>query len=96
MEAFRVIEEDLVTQKTKLLDKAAQLKELKDRLLVSKISQYTTQLVSSKIIGQVVEKTLEIDEQYYILSLRDFLVESTIVSFITIFNLIKLCAFISS
>ena len=80
VEAFRVIEEDLVAQKSQLLNKAASLKELKDRLLVSKINQYTTQLVSSKIIGHVVEKTLEIGEQYYVLSLRDFLVESAIVS----------------
>jgi hypothetical protein len=75
-----VIEEDLVAQKTQLLDKAAHLKELKDRLLVSKINQYTTQLVSSKILGQVVEKTIEIGEEYYVLSLRDFIVESAIVS----------------
>jgi len=68
-----------VAQKSQLLNKAASLKELKDRLLVSKINQYTAQLVSSKIIGHVVEKTLEIGEQYYVLSLRDFLVESAIV-----------------
>jgi len=78
VEAFRVIEEDLLAQKTKVLEKAVQLKELKDRLFVNKIAQYTTQLISSKILGQVVEKTLEIGEDFYLLSLRDFLVESFI------------------